>query len=222
MSERTPENRTLTRLAKLCLTFAEATRENHGSHASFRVRKRVFAYFLDNHHGDGKVAVCCKMAPGENQELVRLGPGRFYIPAYIGPQGWVALRLDAGEIDWVEVEELVAASYRLVAPKTLTEPPESRTAARPSGDAVDDRELVARAQKGDRAAFRSLFERYSRRAYSLAFGVVLALFALLSVFAMLAAGCGTSMQTSSEDLNRLTATEGIVAERTSSAGRGGR
>jgi RNA polymerase sigma-70 factor, ECF subfamily len=44
--------------------------------------------------------------------------------------------------------------------------------ARPSGDALDDRELVARAQKGDRAAFRGLFERYSRRAYSLAFGVV--------------------------------------------------
>jgi RNA polymerase sigma-70 factor (ECF subfamily) len=47
-----------------------------------------------------------------------------------------------------------------------------QAAARPSGEAVDDRELVARAQKGDRAAFRSLFERYSRRAYSLAFGVV--------------------------------------------------
>lgn len=45
-------------------------------------------------------------------------------------------------------------------------------AARPPGDAIDDRELVARAQKGDRDAFRGLFERYSRRAYSLAFGVV--------------------------------------------------
>jgi len=32
----------------------------------------------------------------------------------------------------------------------------------------------------------------------------IAVFALLSVFAMLAAGCGTSMQTSSEDLNRPT------------------
>jgi RNA polymerase sigma-70 factor, ECF subfamily len=44
--------------------------------------------------------------------------------------------------------------------------------ARPAGGEIDDRELVARAQKGDRAAFRTLFERYSRRAYSLAFGVV--------------------------------------------------
>jgi RNA polymerase sigma-70 factor (ECF subfamily) len=44
--------------------------------------------------------------------------------------------------------------------------------ARPLGGEIDDRELVSRAQKGDRAAFRTLFERYSRRAYSLAFGVV--------------------------------------------------
>ena len=35
-----------------------------------------------------------------------------------------------------------------------------------------DAELVARAQKGDADAFRVLFERYHRRAYSLALGVV--------------------------------------------------
>jgi len=39
-------------------------------------------------------------------------------------------------------------------------------------DAIDDRDLVNRAQGGDRDAFRTLFERYSRRAYSLALGVV--------------------------------------------------
>jgi RNA polymerase sigma-70 factor, ECF subfamily len=37
---------------------------------------------------------------------------------------------------------------------------------------VDDRELVESARKGDRDAFRTLFERYHRRAYALAFGVV--------------------------------------------------
>jgi RNA polymerase sigma-70 factor (ECF subfamily) len=37
---------------------------------------------------------------------------------------------------------------------------------------VDDRELVDAARAGDRAAFRTLFERYQRRAYSLAYGVV--------------------------------------------------
>lgn len=37
---------------------------------------------------------------------------------------------------------------------------------------TDDRALVTAAQAGDRVAFRTLFERYHRRAYSLAFGVV--------------------------------------------------
>jgi RNA polymerase sigma-70 factor, ECF subfamily len=39
-------------------------------------------------------------------------------------------------------------------------------------DPVDDRELVESAKAGDRDAFRTLFERHHRRAYSLALGVV--------------------------------------------------
>jgi RNA polymerase sigma-70 factor (ECF subfamily) len=41
-----------------------------------------------------------------------------------------------------------------------------------SAGQVDDRELVDAAKTGDRDAFRTLFERYQRRAYSLAYGVV--------------------------------------------------
>ena len=121
MKKQTGAKQQLSKLAKVCLTFPEATREDHGSHATFRVRKRVFAYFLDNHHGDGKVSVCCKMTAGENRELAGLDPEKFYIPAYIGAQGWVALRLDRGEVNWNEVEELVSASYALAAPKKLAQ-----------------------------------------------------------------------------------------------------
>src|SRR3954468_13631026 len=39
-------------------------------------------------------------------------------------------------------------------------------------EAVDDRDLVEAARAGDRDAFRLLFERYHRRAYALALGVV--------------------------------------------------
>jgi hypothetical protein len=84
-----------------------------------RGRTKTFAYFLNNHHGDGIVAVTCKVLPGDNTALVAAQPARFYLPAYIGSRGWVALRLDTGEVDWDEVAELVACSYRLVAPKRL-------------------------------------------------------------------------------------------------------
>jgi phosphoribosylglycinamide formyltransferase-1 len=111
--------RTLARLTKLCLALPEVTCERIGSHASFRVRKKVFAYFLDDHHGDGITSLCWKAELGENAELAAAAPKRFYIPAYIGPRAWAALRLDRGAIDWDEVDELVRASYAAVAPARL-------------------------------------------------------------------------------------------------------
>jgi RNA polymerase sigma-70 factor (ECF subfamily) len=50
--------------------------------------------------------------------------------------------------------------------------PASAGTARDDTEAPDDRQLVARAQDGDPAAFRQIFERYRRRAYALALGVV--------------------------------------------------
>jgi predicted DNA-binding protein (MmcQ/YjbR family) len=109
-----PEDRRLTRLTKICLAFPGATREYNGEHATFRVKKRPFAYFLADHHGDGIVAVCCKVAPGANTEMKAAEPDRYYIPAYIGPRGWVGYRLDTAKIDWAEVTELVTHSHRRV------------------------------------------------------------------------------------------------------------
>ena len=113
------EDARLARLSRICLTLPEATRRDCGSHAQFTVKERTFAYFLNDHHGDGIVAVTCKTLPGDHTSLAAAQPERFYLPSYIGPKGWVALRLDIGDIDWEEVGELVLGSYRLVAPKRL-------------------------------------------------------------------------------------------------------
>ncbi|HKT71221.1 MAG TPA: MmcQ/YjbR family DNA-binding protein [Terriglobales bacterium] len=119
MPQRSAEDPRLGRLTGIALTFPETTRQIYGSHAQFLVRKKTFAYFFDNHHGDGIVAVACKVLPGDNKALVEAQPRRFYLPAYIGPRGWVALRLDVGKVDWDEVRELLLSSYALIAPKRL-------------------------------------------------------------------------------------------------------
>ena len=111
----------LDRLTKLALALPEATRELSSSHASFRVRKKTFAYFLNNHHGDGIVAVTCKVLPGENAALAKAQPKSYYLPSYIGPRGWVALRLDLPKIAWHEVRDLLLTSYVLTAPKRLAD-----------------------------------------------------------------------------------------------------
>ncbi|HLK32389.1 MAG TPA: MmcQ/YjbR family DNA-binding protein [Terriglobales bacterium] len=115
------EDPRLTRVTKIALALPEAQRQIYGSHAQFLVRKKTFAYFLDNHHGDGIVAVTGKVLPGDNKALAEAQPQRFYLPAYVASRGWVALRLDRGKIDWEEVSELLLGSYLLIAPKRLAE-----------------------------------------------------------------------------------------------------
>jgi len=114
------EDARLARFTKICLELPETTRFDCGLHAGFMVRKKKFAYFLNDHHGDGIVGVSCKVLRGDNERLVEAHPSRFYRPAYLASSGWVGLRLDRGKIDWAEVAELVTTSYRLLAPKRLT------------------------------------------------------------------------------------------------------
>jgi predicted DNA-binding protein (MmcQ/YjbR family) len=113
------EHSLLRELSKICLSLPEVVRRDLNSHADFRVRGKVFAYFLNNHHGDGIISVCCKSALGENVDRASREPARFYLPPYIGPRGWFGLRLDGEAVDWSEVRNLLELSYGLVAPKRL-------------------------------------------------------------------------------------------------------
>ena len=113
------EDERLARLTQICLALPESVRAMRGDHADFRVRKKVFAYFLDNHHGDGIVSVCVKSELGENVDRAHTRPELYYLPAYIGARGWFGMRLDTGFIDWDEVRSIVERSWRLAAPKTL-------------------------------------------------------------------------------------------------------
>ena len=117
MAKRAAEDPRLARVTKICLAFPGTERKMHGSHAQFLAGKKTFAYFLNDHHGDAIVSITGKVLPGENQALAAAQPKRFYLPAHIGPRGWVALRLDVGKVDWDEVSELMKCSYQLVAPR---------------------------------------------------------------------------------------------------------
>lgn len=116
---RESEHLKLRRLSRICLALPEAARSIHDDYADFRVRGKVFAYFLNNHNGDGIISVCCKSSMGQNIDRAGREPERFYLPAYIGPRGWFGLRLDRGRIDWEEVANIIELSYSLAAPKTL-------------------------------------------------------------------------------------------------------
>ena len=114
-----PTNDKRDRVTAICRALPGAEHKDQDDHAIYRVRGKVFAYFLDDHHGDGIVSVCVKSHLGENLDRARLEPERFYLPAHIGPRGWFGMRLDRGRVRWREVEGIVEQSYRLTAPKSL-------------------------------------------------------------------------------------------------------
>lgn len=78
--------------------------------------KRTFATYHDGHYDEGRRAVWIKAADGAQQDLIALDPSRFYRPKYLGPSGWIGMRLE-GKVDWKEVRTLLLDGYRLVAPK---------------------------------------------------------------------------------------------------------
>jgi hypothetical protein len=109
----------LDKLAKICMALPGSAKEEMHGQVAFRVGKKTFAYYLNDHHGDGIVSICCKVLTGDNERLIDANPRKFYLPAYIGPRGWVALRMDRATVDWSEVQELVRGSYEQMAPKRL-------------------------------------------------------------------------------------------------------
>lgn len=107
------------RLRGICVGLPEVTeRVSHGAITFFVRGKRTVAYLTDDHHGDGRLALVCAAPQGAQDDLIRQEPGRFYRPPYVGHRGWIGVRLDV-DVDWDEIAEIVASSYRCVAPPTL-------------------------------------------------------------------------------------------------------
>jgi predicted DNA-binding protein (MmcQ/YjbR family) len=126
-----PEDARLERVTALCLSLPQTERALRGDHADFRVRQKVFAYFLNSHHNDGIVSVCVRGESGEGADRAARAPALYYLPAYIGARGWFGLRLDTHTTDWREVSQLIELSYCRIAPKKLARVVEERRTQAP-------------------------------------------------------------------------------------------
>ena len=113
----------LKRVSKLALAFPGAEMKvSHGRPAFFT--KKIFAYYGGSMKGSGgrggnewiqhPQSLMVIPDPGDRQALME--DKRVYVPAYLGPYGWIGLDLDK-RADWTEIAELIDASFRLTAPK---------------------------------------------------------------------------------------------------------
>jgi phosphoribosylglycinamide formyltransferase-1/phosphoribosylamine--glycine ligase/phosphoribosylglycinamide formyltransferase/phosphoribosylformylglycinamidine cyclo-ligase len=121
MRERTPDY-LLDRVRALALALPQVDEVVSHGMPCFGIEKgKKFAYFSQDHHGNGVIALIVKTsAPEEQAMLIESDPDLFYRPPYFGPSGWVGIRLDGGEVDWDHMAERLARSWRTVAPRKLT------------------------------------------------------------------------------------------------------
>jgi hypothetical protein len=109
----------LSRVRGICLSLPEAVEQEAWGEPTFRVRKKIFAMFASstNHHGRGVESLWCNAPTGIQELLVRTDPDIYFAPPYVGPKGWIGIRLQA--VDSAVLRDLVVQSYCMIAPKKL-------------------------------------------------------------------------------------------------------
>lgn len=108
----------LTRIRSVVASLPETSEKLAWGAPTFRVREKMFAMYLDDHHGDGRVALWCKAPPGAQEAMVAAQPEQFFIPPYVGKGGWIGIHLDRG-LEWSAIAALLAEAWRAAAPKRL-------------------------------------------------------------------------------------------------------
>jgi hypothetical protein len=117
-----PGTSPLERVRALCLSFPETSeRLSHGQPSFFIAGKKTFVMYLDDHHGDGRLALWLAAPEGMQQALVEAAPEYYFRPPYVGHRGWLGVRLDR-DLAWDEIAGAIEDAYLIVAPKRLTEP----------------------------------------------------------------------------------------------------
>ena len=111
----------LARVRRLALALPKTDEKlSHGSPGFFVRGGKFFAYWSQDHHGDGITALLVKASGIEEQAmLIERDPDLYFRPPYFGPSGWIGIRVDVGTIDWAHVESWLTRSWQAVAPKRL-------------------------------------------------------------------------------------------------------
>ena len=108
----------LSRVRTACLALPQTSeRLSHGGTAFFIKDKTCFVMFLDDHHGDGHLAIWCAAPDGAQAEMLETDPERFFRPPYVGHRGWLGVELT--EVSTAELSEVCREAFLTVAPPTV-------------------------------------------------------------------------------------------------------
>ena len=100
----------LARIRAFCLALPGVSEKpSHGA-PTFFCRGKVLAYFVDNHHGDGRLAVWCAAPVGAQAMWVDSNPEHYFVPPYVGYRGWIGVRLDR-DARWSEIAAVLESAH---------------------------------------------------------------------------------------------------------------
>jgi hypothetical protein len=103
------------RVGRMSLALPDCSvKPSHGALA-YLVRSKTFAMVMHDHHGNGRTELWVKASPGAQAEWVAADGSRYYVPPYVGPNGWIGVWLDVVQIDWAAVAELLVDGYLIQA-----------------------------------------------------------------------------------------------------------
>ncbi|MGW8190888.1 MmcQ/YjbR family DNA-binding protein [Sphingomonas hankookensis] len=112
---------TLDRIREAVKVLPEVDERTSHGQPTFFVHDRQFAQFRDDHHGDGRTVLCVRTGSSDEQAmLIEAAPDTYSLPAYLAAKDWVAITL-TGDVDWTLVEDRIARSWELAAPRALLE-----------------------------------------------------------------------------------------------------
>ena len=92
---------------------------SHGSPTFFTAEGRKGKTFASVHDErewfEGRLCLWAASEEPERAALIEDAPERFFVPPYVGPRGWLGLRLDLDPVDWDEVAGVIEDAHARIA-----------------------------------------------------------------------------------------------------------
>lgn len=112
------------RLIAIVESFDGATATPVMQHLKLQYGKKLIGWYMEDHHGNGRVELQFRGRPGRQQELVAKNPGIYYVPSYHGKLGNIGVWLDVPnrdepDVDWDEIAQLLLEGYGIATPAAV-------------------------------------------------------------------------------------------------------
>ena len=93
------------------MALPDAFEKEAWGECTFRVTGgTMFAMTDCDHHGSGHTAVWVKADRADQERLVQSDHERYFVPPYMGPKGWVGIRLDV-KANWTKIAGILRAGH---------------------------------------------------------------------------------------------------------------